>query len=676
MSENAGKSGRQDSSLSARRARLRALAQQPGALNNTAAAQEKDAKAAEVAKSSEKSAGKSVEKLVLKSEVKPKENSFEFYPQQSETEEPAEESQAAPEPVTAPIIEEPVITQEATVTTVASPPKEIPLPEPEKEEKPSAPVSSPANPADNPQINALVLLGSVESSLNVCAMNLSQLVKTSSDQSEALITLRDLIQNQTFFEIGLNLNTLLDSLSAALEPMKAVGELVPSIDQLVATMETRSVMGMESAPSKVSPDQLLMNLSNQLASGEIDPWTFKSAYMAVYPDDHPADLLHRLVELLGTQRLSGTLFRAAYDAVQAAEAPSRGGYGFDEISGNDRELLGRIEELTQTNRELQELLDGRSVDVSRKVEEVEEEYAEILASKEQELQEMQDTLSLRIEEFNSRFEELESTAKTSKDALTNKEEETKAKEDELKRKEEDIALKASEIAQLRQQLTELQDQFRDTVSDLQKQLTSVKQASADIAKQASVPAQSVAIQPHMQPHMQPQIQPQITQSQPMLQQPTQQAQPQPQPMMQQPDPAKSKPASTGGFFDSNQEMRQAQTQGQLNQQMDTFNSMSRIPASEPAYSQPNVARQSTGYGAAPPTTPLPSGSGGGGGNVPPGMGGGSYGNGVRAQVFEVIVRQALAGAPWREICAGPMQVNSISADEVEAEVKKRQDMLR
>ncbi len=35
---------------------------------------------------------------------------------------------------------------------------------------------------------------------------------------------------------------------------------------------------------------------------------------------------------------------------------------------------------------------------------------------------------------------------------------------------------------------------------------------------------------------------------------------------------------------------------------------------------------------------------------------GSYGSGVRAQVFEVIVRQALAGAPWKEICAGPMQV--------------------
>lgn len=51
--------------------------------------------------------------------------------------------------------------------------------------------------------------------------------------------------------------------------------------------------------------------------------------------------------------------------------------------------------------------------------------------------------------------------------------------------------------------------------------------------------------------------------------------------------------------------------------------------------------------------------------------GGIYGAGVRAQVFEVIVRQALAGAPWQEICRGPMQVNNITIEEVEEEVQKR-----
>ncbi len=49
----------------------------------------------------------------------------------------------------------------------------------------------------------------------------------------------------------------------------------------------------------------------------------------------------------------------------------------------------------------------------------------------------------------------------------------------------------------------------------------------------------------------------------------------------------------------------------------------------------------------------------------------SYGSGVRAQVFEVIVRQAISGAPWREICAGPMQVNSIDPEDIQKEVDNR-----
>jgi len=54
---------------------------------------------------------------------------------------------------------------------------------------------------------------------------------------------------------------------------------------------------------------------------------------------------------------------------------------------------------------------------------------------------------------------------------------------------------------------------------------------------------------------------------------------------------------------------------------------------------------------------------------------GTYGSGVRQQVFEVIVRQAIAGAPWKEICAGPMQVNKISVHEVEEEIARRSGML-
>ncbi len=54
---------------------------------------------------------------------------------------------------------------------------------------------------------------------------------------------------------------------------------------------------------------------------------------------------------------------------------------------------------------------------------------------------------------------------------------------------------------------------------------------------------------------------------------------------------------------------------------------------------------------------------------------GSYGEGVRKQVIEVIVRQALAGAPWREICHGPMLVNGITPEEIEQEVRKRKGQL-
>lgn len=47
--------------------------------------------------------------------------------------------------------------------------------------------------------------------------------------------------------------------------------------------------------------------------------------------------------------------------------------------------------------------------------------------------------------------------------------------------------------------------------------------------------------------------------------------------------------------------------------------------------------------------------------------------GIRAQVFEVIVKQAMAGAPWREICVGPMKVNKISVQQIEEEIARRRN---
>lgn len=50
---------------------------------------------------------------------------------------------------------------------------------------------------------------------------------------------------------------------------------------------------------------------------------------------------------------------------------------------------------------------------------------------------------------------------------------------------------------------------------------------------------------------------------------------------------------------------------------------------------------------------------------------GSYGSGVRAQILELAVRQALSGGAWRETCASVMQANNIGVEEVEAEVRRR-----
>lgn len=72
-----------------------------------------------------------------------------------------------------------------------------------------------------------------------------------------------------------------------------------------------------------------------------------------------------------------------------------------------------------------------------------------------------------------------------------------------------------------------------------------------------------------------------------------------------------------------------------------------------------IARTLSSTQAAPPAAAIPAAA------ATP------YGACVRAQVFEVIVRQARAGAPWRIICHGPMLVNAITEEEVLAEVERR-----
>jgi hypothetical protein len=569
------------------------------------------------------------------------------------------------------VAQDPVqVTASVNDPTIVSPPSSVP--DPGFSPAPGAPYSygtawtPSAPPATLPESNLgqghIDLLTNIDQSMSICAMNLATLQKSTSEQTEVLEQLAETMRTQTFSELGLNLSSLMESLSAALEPMKAVGELVPSIDQLVSLLQAKE--GSAPAEPKLTPEQLVMNLADRLSTGQIDPWTFKCAYMAVFPADHPADLLHRLVDLLGTQRLSGELFRAAYDAVQAAEPPpmvrtrvSTGG----EADGSapvvqvvqDDAMLAELESLRQAQQELQ-----------RRDQQREEELATHMSSKESEMNE-------RWQEFTNRHEELVNTLKVRDERL-------QERETELAQQSQQLAAKDSENQVLKAQMEELREQTQEMVKELQKQMNETRQQQEEMKTSAPKPTpgffdvaggQAQQEQPQQQPPnlfdsgpARPLFQNQMNQHLAGKSQtetgPKETAvsgvavgaapvQPQPspigiEPQMPQP-PAPPPPAPPP--------MPQLQAPAPPSNQ-----AVPSTPPSGPISTQPMPR---------PPAAPNSF--------VP---GSGSYGTGVRAQVFEVIVRQALAGAPWREICAGPMQVNNISPDEVEAEVKRRQALLK
>ncbi|MBU6453125.1 MAG: hypothetical protein KGS72_15185 [Cyanobacteria bacterium REEB67] len=505
----------------------------------------------------------------------------------------------------------------------------------------------------------LELLNNLDTQVGICSVNVAQLAKSAAEQLEVVRNLAEVVQNQAFGEIGLSLSSLSESMSAALEPMKAVGELVPAIDGLVTTLQEGNSTKSDSA--KLTPDELVMSLANQLSNQQIDPWTFKCAYMAVFPSEHPADLLRKLVDLLGTQTLSGDLFRAAYDAVQAPDPPrpvynhpvSYGGEdGVREVVKvvQDEAVLAQIEELRKFNEDLRLRMDQR-----------EGEYAEMLAAKDSEVQQTQLTLNARFEEFNNRYEEVSDLVRQRNDLI--------------EQKDTELQQKDSELQILRSQLDEMRDQTHNMVADLQRQLTTTQQAVEEAAKvkPALTKAQTNFFEANSTPAPQaPQQQQQslfneqaaqpnfnqtgaqqlgsggvapgisINAAPPLPLPAPPQPQPEPQPQVQMAQPMASPQGSI--------------TQAELQ------------PVGEPVGLASNLASSAISNQAIPrpqvsaPTTPM--------------MQSGSYGSGVRAQVFEVIVRQALAGAPWREICAGPMQVNNISPDEVEGEVKRRQALLK
>lgn len=519
------------------------------------------------------------------------------------------------------------------------------------------PVSAPLEPLPPVPENSIEILTNIDTALNACATNLAALQRLAGEQTDVLKGLTDTLQNQTLFEIGLNLNSLTESLSAALEPMKAIGELVPAMDQLVSALEGREV---DNTLEKLSPDQLVTSLADQLSAGVIDPWTFKCAYMAIYPSEHPADLLHRLVELLGTQRLSGDLFRAAYEAVQGAEPPSRGfsartaatTSSGDLSSIDSEEIRAQIEELQRANEE-----------TARRQEVREVELQNLLKAKDEELQEAQELLNSRYDEFNARYEEVA-------DALNKREDEYRAL---LESKDMELVEKESELNLLRAQMEELRNQTEDMVKDMQQQLQDIKLTREEAPPQTAASLNQGAAggffeaspqQPRGQFEAPPGKQPFEPQQ---MQQATSSGQ---VPVMQAPQPVQSQQQQSISQQMPVQQMppqQQPQPAGQtLTQPMPVYqaqvqsNGAMQPPNAGPQQQQPTQQMARPAQAQTTPFTPGP----------------GSYGSGVRAQVFEVIVRQALAGAPWREICAGPMQVNNISPEEVETEVKRRQAMLK
>lgn len=482
------------------------------------------------------------------------------------------------------------------------------------------------------------LVNSIDQSLNVCATNLANLQSMAGEQTEVLKGLASTLQNQTLLEIGLNLNSLTESLTAALEPMKSIGELVPALDTLVATLESREQKQTE----KLSPDQLVTSLSDQLSAGLIDPWTFKCAYMAVYPADHPADLLHRLVELLGSQRLSGDLFRAAYEAVQAAEPPARlfppssaSSTDYSQIPAGaiDEGIRAQLENLERANRDLQRRQDER-----------EAELMQVLAQKEAELQEAQEALSNRMEDLNNRYSE-------AAEMLAQREEEYRAA---IESKDLDLIEKDAELNMLRAQMEELRFQTEDMVKDLQKEMIALREAQIASSSGHDQSSSSNA-QGFFESGPQPPARSGLFESGPS------------KPVFSEPGgnfaPQEN---SSGGFGQAPQDNFAA------SQVTQSFQAPPN-PGFQPAATAPVFQAPQPALTPAPPSPPQ--------GNLAPpttsysGGQSGSYGMGVRQQVFEVIVRQALAGAPWREICAGPMSVNNIKPEEVEAEVKRRQSML-
>ena len=364
----------------------------------------------------------------------------------------------------------------------------------------------------------------------------------------------------------MNINTLMESLTAAIEPMKAIGELVPALDRLVSV----STLKTEAPKDQLTEKQLLLSLAQQLSSGAIDPPTFKSAYQAIFPEYDLNGLLHQLSELLGEQQLSGDLFQTAFAAIQS-EATS--------VVLSEQPSNWSPEAFTESTA---------SVFTQTSVSEHEAELEKELADKEMELAQLKENLEQRWQDMNNAYEELRSTLQSRDNVL-------QEKENELATKISELSLKDSENQQLRAQMEELRDQTKEMVTDLQKQLAQ-KHAEEKATRSAKAKTAAAAPQPGFFEMFTPAQQGQENQNE--------------------------TPATLGNVV--SQPAPAAPITGNPTKPVADNQMAMHAPIKAPEAVLPNTA-PAQAAGLANPSASFVSAAG-------------SYGSGVRAQVFEVIVQ--------------------------------------
>ncbi len=325
------------------------------------------------------------------------------------------------------------------------------------------------------QVQTVEVLNNIDQAMGACAMNLSALQKIATEQTETMKALAETMQHQNFFEIGLNLNSVIESMSAALEPMKAVGELVPAIDQLVVTLESRSGSSIQSSSESVGA--LQPRATDDESRRSTGKWADR-------PDGPSRTLIWQSSR---TKRQNSfcngsPTFSALRECPVSCSAPhmmpsrrkakrKREGNKVRQPAApevrtvvqvvQDEALLAELERLRSDNQELaartivrspssrwrMEEMQSIVEQMQQKLEQRETEFTEIVGAKDREIQEAQELLTSRWEEFNARYDELM---------------ETLHKRDELlAEKEAEIARKESENLQLKAQMEELRDQTRN-----------------------------------------------------------------------------------------------------------------------------------------------------------------------------------------------------------------------